>query len=367
MSAPCLCRCNRPSAGGLRAVRTIIGALPVDLPRRSSWSSISIRRPTASLPTLLATCTALRVADVPRRRSVRAAASTSGARTAIARRRRPRSARRLRAGALRPPPPSIVYSNRSLSAGCGRRRRGPHRQRRDGASGSPPSSAVMAARWCRIRATQIFRACARRHRDGARRFGAALVAIAAAVVRAVAAPWPAGLPDGRRSTARRQSRAARDGPDGVPPAARHVAHGASLRLPRVQDDLPFSVAFAPHVARAYRGFDTYVDYLRLHPHEPAALFNSILVNVTGFFRDPEAWEVLRADALPSLLPEALSAGRLRVWSAGCSTGEETYSAAIAIADALGPRAGEVDVKIYATDVDEKRWSPPGRRSSASIS
>jgi two-component system CheB/CheR fusion protein len=100
------------------------------------------------------------------------------------------------------------------------------------------------------------------------------------------------------------------------------------------------------------GFDTYIDYLRLHTQEATALFNSILVNVTGFFRDPEAWEVLRADALPALITAAIAAGRLRVWSAGCSTGEETYSAAIAIAEALGPRAADLDVKIYATDIDE---------------
>ena len=45
------------------------------------------------------------------------------------------------------------------------------------------------------------------------------------------------------------------------------------------------------------GFDTYIDYLRMHPTEATALFNSILINVTGFFRDPEAWETLRVDAL----------------------------------------------------------------------
>ncbi len=100
-------------------------------------------------------------------------------------------------------------------------------------------------------------------------------------------------------------------------------------------------------------FDTYIDYLRLHAQEATALFNSILVNVTGFFRDPEAWEVLRADALPAVIAAATTAGHLRVWSAGCSTGEETYSAAIVIADALGPRAADLDVKIYATDIDEE--------------
>jgi len=101
------------------------------------------------------------------------------------------------------------------------------------------------------------------------------------------------------------------------------------------------------------GFDTYIDYLRLHATEPTALFNTVLINVTGFFRDAEAWAALRTEALPPVIEAATVAGRLRVWSAGCSTGEETYSAAIVIADALGPQAAAVDVKIYATDVDEE--------------
>ena len=101
------------------------------------------------------------------------------------------------------------------------------------------------------------------------------------------------------------------------------------------------------------GFDTYIDYLRVHTQEAAALFNSILVNVTGFFRDPEAWQVLRTEALSALVSAGITAGRLRIWSAGCSTGEETYSAAITLADALGPHAAELDVKIYATDIDDE--------------
>jgi two-component system CheB/CheR fusion protein len=101
------------------------------------------------------------------------------------------------------------------------------------------------------------------------------------------------------------------------------------------------------------GFDTYVDYLRMHSGEASSLFNSILVNVTGFFRDPDAWEALRTDALPPIIAAASNSGRFRVWTAGCSTGEETYSTAILIADALGTDAGAVDVKIYATDIDEE--------------
>jgi two-component system CheB/CheR fusion protein len=100
------------------------------------------------------------------------------------------------------------------------------------------------------------------------------------------------------------------------------------------------------------GFDTYIEYLRMHPPEATALFNSILVNVTGFFRDTEAWDALRTEVLPPLIAAATTTGRLRVWTGGCSSGEETYSAAILIADALGSRVPDVDVKIYATDIDD---------------
>jgi two-component system, chemotaxis family, CheB/CheR fusion protein len=105
------------------------------------------------------------------------------------------------------------------------------------------------------------------------------------------------------------------------------------------------------VAVRVDGFNTYVDYIRGNAQEAAALFNSILINVTGFFRDPEAWDVLRAQALPAIVRAASTSGRLRVWSAGCSTGEEAYSAAILIAEALGD-AASVDVKIYGTDIDD---------------
>lgn len=101
------------------------------------------------------------------------------------------------------------------------------------------------------------------------------------------------------------------------------------------------------------GADTVQDYLvRLErdPHEYALLLDAILINVTGFFRDPEAWEFLRRDCLPALLRNKWSGEPLRTWSAGCATGEEAYTIAICLAESLGessPRA----VKIYATDVD----------------
>ena len=101
-------------------------------------------------------------------------------------------------------------------------------------------------------------------------------------------------------------------------------------------------------------FDAYVRYLDAHADEPVALFNAILINVTGFFRDPEAWEVLGRDVLPRIVEAATRERRgIRVWSAGCSTGEEPYSVAIGLAATLGERSRETDVKIYATDVDEE--------------
>jgi two-component system, chemotaxis family, CheB/CheR fusion protein len=98
--------------------------------------------------------------------------------------------------------------------------------------------------------------------------------------------------------------------------------------------------------------DAYIALLDRQPGEAQALFNTILINVTGFFRDTAAWEALCEQVLPRLLATAESTGTLRVWSAGCSTGEEAYSMAILLADRLTGVGRATDVKIYATDVDE---------------
>jgi two-component system CheB/CheR fusion protein len=95
----------------------------------------------------------------------------------------------------------------------------------------------------------------------------------------------------------------------------------------------------------------YVDYLEVHPDEFAFLFNTILINVTGFFRDAAAWDYLAAEIVPRLL-ESRPEGPIRVWCAGCASGEETYTMAIVLAEALGEQAYLDRVKIYATDLDE---------------
>jgi two-component system CheB/CheR fusion protein len=101
-----------------------------------------------------------------------------------------------------------------------------------------------------------------------------------------------------------------------------------------------------------RGYDHYLDYLQVHPDEFIPLFNTILINVTSFFRDPDTWEYLNEQVLPAILALKEDDGQVRVWSAGCATGEEAYTVALLLAEAMGLDAFRQRVKIYATDVDE---------------
>ena len=99
-------------------------------------------------------------------------------------------------------------------------------------------------------------------------------------------------------------------------------------------------------------FGEYRDYLELQPDEFGLLFDSMLINVTSFFRDPLAWQVLSEKVLPELLAAKTATAPIRIWSAGCATGEEAYTLAIVLAEALGPDQFRERVKIYATDLNE---------------
>lgn len=103
----------------------------------------------------------------------------------------------------------------------------------------------------------------------------------------------------------------------------------------------------------YDSFEQYLDVLQASSDEFSALFNTILINVTAFFRDPEAWEFVRTDVIPRMLAERGPDDPIRVWSAGCASGQEAYTLAILLAEALGPDAFRQRVKIYATDIDEE--------------
>ncbi|GAA0476005.1 hypothetical protein Aca07nite_78820 [Actinoplanes capillaceus] len=102
------------------------------------------------------------------------------------------------------------------------------------------------------------------------------------------------------------------------------------------------------------GYPEYLDHLQVHPDEFTALFNTILINVTAFFRDADAWEYLRDEVLEPMVAGRPGDTPIRVWSAGCASGEEAYTLAMALAEILGVERFRERVKIYATDVDEEQ-------------
>jgi two-component system CheB/CheR fusion protein len=99
-------------------------------------------------------------------------------------------------------------------------------------------------------------------------------------------------------------------------------------------------------------YGQYQDHLEVHPDELVSFFDSILVNVTSFFRDPEAWEFVAAEIVPRIVSGRQTDDPIRVWSAGCASGEEAYTLAIVLCEALGMEAFSRRVKVYGTDVDE---------------
>jgi two-component system, chemotaxis family, CheB/CheR fusion protein len=96
----------------------------------------------------------------------------------------------------------------------------------------------------------------------------------------------------------------------------------------------------------------YANYLNGHPEEFVELFNTILINVTTFLRDPPAWDYLAAEVIPRLLAQHEDGEPLRMWSAGCATGEEAFSLVIVLCEAMGEASFRRRVKIYATDLDD---------------
>jgi len=97
------------------------------------------------------------------------------------------------------------------------------------------------------------------------------------------------------------------------------------------------------------------DYLRLLEHDATeydALVDSMLIKVTTFFRDPEVWEELSRKVIPRMLSEKRPGEEIRVWCAGCATGEEAFTAAILLGEAMGAAFHNQDVKIFGTDLDE---------------
>ena len=98
--------------------------------------------------------------------------------------------------------------------------------------------------------------------------------------------------------------------------------------------------------------ETYARYLKANPVELQTLFRELLINVTSFFRDPQAFASLKAEVLMDLLAAKIDGDVLRIWVAGCATGEEAYSIAILLRELMDATHTEFKVQLYATDLDD---------------
>jgi two-component system CheB/CheR fusion protein len=104
--------------------------------------------------------------------------------------------------------------------------------------------------------------------------------------------------------------------------------------------------------RRCKSVTDYQALLEREPTEVGALIGSLLIKVTGFFRDKEMWDTLSTKVIPQMLAEKRAGEEIRVWCAGCATGEEAFSVALLLADAMGPAFQNQEVKIFGTDADE---------------
>lgn len=134
-----------------------------------------------------------------------------------------------------------------------------------------------------------------------------------------------------------------------------------LRMLRLRTGQDFSNYKPPTLRRRVerrlnvRGLTTLAEYVRLlheDPEEPAALMRELLISVTNFFRDRDAFAVLENRVIPLLFERKRGGDQVRVWSAGCATGEEAYSLAILLAEHSASLIDGPGVQIFATDLDE---------------
>ena len=96
----------------------------------------------------------------------------------------------------------------------------------------------------------------------------------------------------------------------------------------------------------------YLEYIQKNPHEANVLFKEFLINVTSFFRDPEAYESFKKNITSKILEKKVNGDTLRIWVPGCATGEEIYSIAIIIQEYMENAEKIFDVQLFGTDIDK---------------
>jgi two-component system CheB/CheR fusion protein len=150
------------------------------------------------------------------------------------------------------------------------------------------------------------------------------------------------------------------------PEAEQMGDGSDMeqifRLLRRATTVDFSGYKSPTIGRRIQrrmalqkveNLKDYKDYLQREPHEVQALYQDLLINVTSFFRNPEAFTALREFVYPAILQARTSAsGPVRVWVPGCSTGEETYSHAISLVEFLSEEHSGIPIQVFGTDLSE---------------
>ncbi len=153
----------------------------------------------------------------------------------------------------------------------------------------------------------------------------------------------------------------------LPPAEKEDASGGLQKifaLVRAQTGNDFSLYKKSTVNRRIErrmsvhqiiDINNYVRFLQENPDEIDSLFKELLIGVTSFFREPEAFESLKKDAIPQLVKSKKPGDAIRIWTAGCSTGEEAYSIAIILKEHLAEMQQKYNFKIqiYATDIDKE--------------
>ncbi len=98
--------------------------------------------------------------------------------------------------------------------------------------------------------------------------------------------------------------------------------------------------------------EEYVKYIQANPAETKALYQDMLINVTSFFRNPAVFDAMKATVFPNVLKERRTESPIRIWTAGCASGEETYSVAMVLLEYLGDKAHQYTIQLFGTDVSD---------------
>ncbi len=106
------------------------------------------------------------------------------------------------------------------------------------------------------------------------------------------------------------------------------------------------------VLNSHSSLQAYLDYIRQHPAESFALLNDLLIGVTNFFRDHEAWDALAREVLPDIFKHKDISEPIRVWSVGCASGEEAYSLAMLLLEAGAALDENRTMQVFASDIDD---------------